>query len=68
MLTFPTQAEQCLAEWRACTTTTPLETITKRFNAFRDDESTTIVWVFEDSTTIHCSGRGASYKATAELP
>lgn len=68
MLTFPTQAEQCLTEWRAATRTTPLETIAKKYGAFRDDEGTIIIWVFDDCTTIRAAGRGASYNATAELP
>ena len=69
-LTFPTMAEQCLAEWRAITDrTVSLNVIASRYGAQQFKEfGGTSEWVFNDDTRIVVTGRGPNHKAVAELP
>lgn len=68
-LTFPTLAEQCLAEFREAKKTTSITKTAKKYDAFRDDEwPSTRVYVFPDGTTIRSTGAGRTHKAEALLP
>ena len=69
-LTFPTMAEKAIADWRALTHTTPFERVAKAAGAFREAQgyTTEITWVFDDDTTVTCSGHGRAYKIEAHLP
>jgi hypothetical protein len=68
-LKFPTMAEQALAMFRNSTKTTSLTTIAKSFEAERDHKwPNTIIWTFDDDTSLEISGRGRNHKVEAHLP
>jgi hypothetical protein len=68
-LTFPTIAEQVLAEFRASTKTVALATLAKKRGA---DVTRTfegeITYTFDDDTSLVTSGHGKAYKVRTELP
>lgn len=69
MLTFPTQAEKCLANWKATKKTASLVKMAKKAGAFRDDEwPSKIVCVFPDDTKLEITGRGRAHSVEATLP
>lgn len=67
-LTFPTQAEQALTQWKAKHKTLPFAAIAEPLGGTRDDEGGTIVWVFPDDTTVTITGHGHAWRAIADLP
>ncbi len=68
-LTFPTQAEQALAEFRSATKTVSLSTIAKRRGADREHEwPNTIIWTFDDDTSLVVTGRGQAHKVEVMEP
>lgn len=71
-LSFPTIAEQAVAEWKACTRTTSFETVAKRHGSekqiFHDFGGKQIKWYFDDDSRATARGRGRSYKLEAHLP
>lgn len=67
-LTFPTQAEQALAEFREASRTTSLAVICKRRGATREQFWDRTEYVFDDDTTLVVRGRGRAHKVEALLP
>lgn len=68
-LTFPTQAEQCVNEWRAIKDrTVSLATMARKrgaeFNQMWDHKAFT----FDDDTTIEIRGTGRNHQVTTQLP
>jgi len=68
MLTFPTLAEQAVAEFHNATHTVSLATIAKRMGAMKYFEYPTTTYVFDDDTSIEVSGRGPNHKIETFLP
>ena len=70
-LTFPTMAEQAVAEFLDATRTVSLATIAKRREAdvsHRGFAPRVTVYTFDDDTSIEVTGRGPAHKATTHLP
>lgn len=67
-LTFPTLAEQALAEFRSATKTISLATICKRRGAEKFFQYPVTIWTFEDDTSVEVYGSGKAHKAVARLP
>ncbi len=67
-LTFPTQAEQCLAEFRASTKTVSLATIAKRRGADVVQHWDHKEYIFDDDTSLKVTGRGKAHKVETHLP
>jgi hypothetical protein len=68
-LTFPTQAEQCIADWRAITNrTVSLAAMARERGAFFEQMFDCKSFTFDDDTTIEIRGTGRNHKATAHLP
>lgn len=67
-LTFPTQAEQVLAEFKTAAKTVSLATIAKRRGAdvMRDWQQT--VYTFDDDTSLVVTGRGKAHRVEVRLP
>lgn len=67
-LTFPTLAEQAVAEFEAATKTVALATIARRMGA--DVKRTAHGWeyTFDDDTSITVSGVGRAHKYETHLP
>lgn len=71
-LEFPTLAEQCLAEWKACTKTTSLVTLAAARDGERFDSSDPadryIEFFFPDDTSLRIRGTGAGHSVKVLLP
>ena len=67
-LTFPTQAEQALAEFQSSRKTISLATIAKKRGAFVEKTWGETTYVFDDDTSLVVTGRGANHKVEARLP
>lgn len=69
-LTFPTMAEQALAEFRSSTKTTSIATIAKRMGATVEKEAWTgkRIYHFDDDTTLEAKGAGRGLQAETFLP
>jgi hypothetical protein len=69
MLTFPTIAEQVLAEFENATRTTSISTIAKQRGGCKEIEwPSTIVWRFDDDTSLTITGRGCNHSVEVHLP
>jgi hypothetical protein len=70
-LTFPTQAEQLEAAYKAGTVRS-IARQAKLLGADREVRSTVegkeIIYTFDDDTTLHTRGHGWAYRVWAELP
>ena len=70
-LTFPTQAEQLEAAWRAGTVRS-IARQARLAGADREMRTTPqgkeLVYTFDDDTTLHTRGKGWAYRVWAELP
>lgn len=70
-LTFPTQAEQAIARFKALTKTISMATIALEMKAGKEklyDNGRVILWHFDDDTTVEIRGAGKSWRAKALLP
>ena len=67
-LTFPTQAEQALADWRAQTKTIALTTICVRHGGQRTGNKPRIEYTFDDDSSISIEGQGQAHKVQTHLP
>jgi isochorismate hydrolase len=68
MLTFPTLAEQAVAEFRAATHTVSLATIAARMGADVEDEYPIRRYIFDDDTSREVTGRGRAHKVETFYP
>jgi hypothetical protein len=68
-LTFPTQAEQCVSDWRAIKDrTVSLATMARKRGAFFEQRFDCKIFRFDDDTSIEIRGTGASHNVTTHLP
>ena len=67
-LTFPTMAEQAVAEFRNATRTASLARIARRRGAEVERKWDHTLYTFDDDTSIEVRGRGRAYKIETFLP
>jgi hypothetical protein len=70
-LTFPTIAEQVVAEFRAATVTVSISTIARKHNGSRAVGNTGEKikrWTFDDDSSLETTGQGRAWKATTFCP
>ena len=67
-LTFPTQAEQVLEQFRTSTRTVSLATIARKRGAEVERHWDHTLYTFDDDTSLKVSGRGRAHKVEVLLP
>lgn len=68
MLSFPTMAEQAIAEFESATKTVSLATICKRLGASVEKKYPTTTYTFDDDTSVTVQGTGANHRYETHLP
>lgn len=68
MLSFPTQAQQCLAQFNEAVSTVSIATLAKRMGAEAEQTATTRIYIFNDDTSLVVTGRGKSHSVQVTLP
>lgn len=67
-LKFPTQAETCLAKFRAAKTTVSLATLARKAGAEVSYTYPRTIYTFDDDTTLVVTGRGKQHRAETFHP
>lgn len=67
-LTFPTQAEQCVAQFKSSPKTIAIPTIAKEMGAVVCKRGSTTEYCFDDDTSLTVTGTGRAHKIEVHLP
>jgi len=68
MLTFPTQAEQVVSAFQAATKTVSLSLLAHKAGGERSDRGTTLIYTFDDDSSLEITGRGKAHRYETFLP